>query len=158
MLTAEEPDVDFTLALGADTFIDLARGKWKRTEDVFKLVGHRMVVFRRRRNRLREDRESAADAATATASASASMMAAEEIEHDNEALLQDLIARWQILDPSTKVSSIQVVCIPVLTNVSSSAVRRSTDANVLKEMVTENVLNYILDHNMYAFSELGEER
>ena len=148
--------MDFTLALGADTFIDLARGKWKRTEDVFKLVGHRIVVFRRRRNRLREDRESAADAATA--SATASMMAAEEIEHDNEALLQDLIAKWQILDPSTKVSSLQVVCIPVLTNVSSSAVRRSTDANVLKEMVTENVLNYILDHNMYAFSELGEER
>ena len=44
MLTTDEPNVDFEIALGSDTFIDLASVKWKRTEDVFKLVGHRIVV------------------------------------------------------------------------------------------------------------------
>jgi len=44
MLTTDEPNVDFAIALGSDTFIDLASVKWKRTEDVFKLVGHRIVV------------------------------------------------------------------------------------------------------------------
>lgn len=44
MLTTDEPNVDFAIALGLDTFIDLASVKWKRTEDVFKLVGHRIVV------------------------------------------------------------------------------------------------------------------
>ena len=48
MLTKNEPVVDFTIALGADTFIDLASGKWRRTEDVFRMVGYRMVVFSRR--------------------------------------------------------------------------------------------------------------
>eukprot|EP00578_Thalassiosira_sp_NH16_P001204 CAMPEP_0181129862 /NCGR_PEP_ID=MMETSP1071-20121207/29552_1 /TAXON_ID=35127 /ORGANISM="Thalassiosira sp., Strain NH16" /LENGTH=176 /DNA_ID=CAMNT_0023215885 /DNA_START=46 /DNA_END=573 /DNA_ORIENTATION=+ len=47
MVTHHEPTVDFTLALGTDTFIDLASGKWRRTEDVFRLVNYRMVVFRR---------------------------------------------------------------------------------------------------------------
>jgi hypothetical protein len=44
MLTTDEPNVDFAIALGLDTFIDLASVKWKRTEDVFKLVGHWIVV------------------------------------------------------------------------------------------------------------------
>ena len=47
MLINDEPDVEFTLALGADTFIDLVNGKWRRSEDVLQLVGYRIVVFRR---------------------------------------------------------------------------------------------------------------
>ncbi|KAL3803749.1 hypothetical protein ACHAW5_004600 [Stephanodiscus triporus] len=50
MLTENEPDVDFALALGADAFVDLADGRWKRSEDVFRMVGHRVVVFRRRKD------------------------------------------------------------------------------------------------------------
>jgi nicotinic acid mononucleotide adenylyltransferase len=47
MLTTDEPNVEFTLALGADTFVDLVNGKWRRSEDVLKLVEYRIVVFRR---------------------------------------------------------------------------------------------------------------
>ena len=106
MLTTDAPDVDFTLALGTDTFIDLASGKWRRTEDVFKLVGYRMIVFRR----IPEDSN---DGKQLT-----------ETDH----LLQEGIAKWQLIN-STQ-SSIRVIQIPSLSNVSSSAVRKSTNETI----------------------------
>ena len=126
MLTKDEPEVAFTLALGADTFIDLASGKWRRTDDVFNLVGRRMIVFRRR--------ESDADGADA-------------LERDR--LLRESIAKWQ---PDNMQPSIRVVEIPTLSDVSSSAARRSTDETVLKAMLSREVLEYLQQNRMYSFS------
>jgi len=128
MLTQNEPTVDFTLALGADTFIDLASGKWRRTEDVFKLVGYRMVVFQRK------DEDSISNSIV-----------------EKNKLLQESIAKWQLIN-STQ-SSIRVIDIPTLTEVSSSAVRRSTDETALKKMLSSEVLEYIQDKQMYALSD-----
>ena len=130
MLTKNEPVVDFTIALGADTFIDLASGKWRRTEDVFRMVGYRMVVFSRR-----DDKNSTSA--------------------EKEQLLQESIAKWQLIN-STQ-SSIRVIEIPTLTCVSSSVVRKSTDETVLKEMLSSCVLEYIQQRQMYAFSDEGEK-
>ncbi len=150
MLTNNEPNVDFTLALGSDTFVDLASGKWKRTEDIFKLIEHRLVVFRRKREVLGHDGNNNERAARMTAEDAGLL-------YENEKLLQDLIAKWQIINPSTQSSSITHVCIPTLTNVSSSAVRQSTDEVVLRDMVSQSVLDYIIEHKLYAFSETKEE-
>ena len=133
MLTTDAPDVDFTLALGTDTFIDLASGKWRRTEDVFKLVGYRMIVFRR----IPEDSN---DGKQLT-----------ETDH----LLQGSIAKWQLIN-STQ-SSIRVIQIPTLSNVSSSAVRKSTNETILKEMLSSHVLEYIRHNRMYSLSETKME-
>lgn len=152
MLTTNEPHVDFTLALGSDTFIDLASGKWKRTEDVFKLLGHRLVVFcRKMKRRVVEEEEEVVHAGNETNDSAADKDAASL--HEDEVLLQGLIAKWQIIDPHTQSSSIQAVCIPTLTNVSSSVVRHSTDVKVLQDLISQSVLDYIIEHKLYAFSE-----
>ena len=128
MLTQNEPSIDFTLSLGADTFIDLASGKWRRTKDVFRLVGYRIVVFQRK-----EDESS------------------NNSTVEKNKRLQESIAKWQLIN-STQ-SSIRVIDIPTLTEVSSSAVRRSTDQTVLQKMLSSEVLEYIQDKQMYALSD-----
>ena len=142
MLTANEPNVDFTWALGADTFIDLASGKWRRTEDVFQMVGYRMVVFRR----LQENDDVGMDK-----NDQKQINGSEDLDRK----LQESIAKWQLIN-STQ-SSIRVVQIPTLSNVSSSAVRRSSDVALLKGMVSSDVLEYMQQHRMYSLSETNDE-
>ena len=130
MLMSNEPDADFTLALGADTFIDLASGKWRRTEDVFKLVGYRMVVFLRLPEE--NDGQNSDDAG-------------------KDELLQQSVAKWQLINATQ--SSIRIIQIPALSNVSSSVVRRTTDETVLREMLSSEVLEYVKRNRMYALSD-----
>lgn len=129
MLISNEPDADFTLALGADTFIDLASGKWRRTEDVFKLVGYRMVVF----HRLTEENDV-------------------QISGDagKDELLQQSVTKWQLVNATQ--SSIRIIQIPILSNVSSSVVRRTSDETTLREMLSIEVLEYVKRNQMYALS------
>ncbi|KAL7476348.1 hypothetical protein ACHAW6_002218 [Cyclotella cf. meneghiniana] len=124
MLTSNEPEVDFTLALGADTFIDLANGKWRRTEEVFKHVGHRVIVFRR----LSENNNGP----------------------EKEEQIQRGIAKWELLNEA--VSSIRLVGIPSLTDASSSTARSTTDETILSKLVTKSILEYIKQNKLYAFS------
>lgn len=138
MLTSDEPGVDFTLALGADTFIDLARGKWRRTDDIFRLVGSRMVVFQR----VSEDDNNTDD---------------EFAKKTDQIMLQESIATCQQLINNATQSSIRVIQIESLSNVSSSAVRRATDEEIMKNMVSQDVLKYIKRHRMYSLSEQKTE-
>jgi nicotinate (nicotinamide) nucleotide adenylyltransferase len=48
MLLEEEPDTDFTLCLGTDTFMDLTAWKWRRSQDVLRLINGRIVVLHRK--------------------------------------------------------------------------------------------------------------
>ena len=51
LLRIEEPDTEFTFAMGADTFIDLTDWKWKRSKDILKeQLNGRIVVFQRPSN------------------------------------------------------------------------------------------------------------
>lgn len=45
MLIAEEKDVDFSFAMGADTFMDLTQWKWRRSQDIWKLLDGRIITF-----------------------------------------------------------------------------------------------------------------
>lgn len=129
-LTAEEPNVDFTWALGADTFIDLASGKWRRTEDIFRMVGYRMIVFRRKEGEQQEkDTQSSA----------------------TQDLINESVAKLQLVDEAE--SSIQVVNVDALTSASSSAVRRTTNESDLKVLLTRDVLDYVKQHALYSFGD-----
>ena len=140
MLINDEPNVEFTLALGADTFIDLVNGKWRRSEDVLKLVDYRIVVFRR----LSEEGSSSSS---------------EEIKQQDA--VKECIAKLQLRVDSTKTSTaITVTQIPSATkreigvSVSSSAARNTTDETVLREILSADVLDYVKERKMYAFSDL----
>ncbi|KAL3776116.1 hypothetical protein ACHAWO_008717 [Cyclotella atomus] len=123
MLTTNEPNADFTLALGADTFIDLASGKWRRTDEIFQLIGHRIIVFGRKSEEAKEKEE----------------------------LIRQSIAKRQRWN-ETK-SSIQFVAIPSLTDVSSSTVRSTTDEAILRNLITPPILEYMKQNKLYAFAE-----
>ena len=48
VLGEQEPHSDFTFCLGSDTFLDLTDWKWKRSRDVLKLLGGRLIVLQRK--------------------------------------------------------------------------------------------------------------
>jgi hypothetical protein len=141
MMTTDEPNVDFTLALGADTFIDLVNGKWRRSEDVLRLVDYRIVVFRRLIKE--EDGES------------------EQLKQQSDNDVQECITklRQRVQQSTTSQLAIRVTQIPAATNlirgvsVSSSAARCTTDEALLRQILSDDVLNFIKEKRMYAFSE-----
>ena len=142
MLINDEPDVEFTLALGADTFIDLVNGKWRRSEDVLQLVGYRIVVFRR----LSEE-------------GSASSTSDEELKQQ-DAVKECIAKLQQRMDSKTATTTaITLTQIPSTTkteigvSVSSSAARNTTDEKVLREILSADVLDYVRERKMYAFSD-----
>lgn len=138
MMTKDEPNVDFTLALGADTFIDLVNGKWRRSEDVLRLVDYRIVVFRRL---MKENDEES-----------------EQLKQQSDNDVQGCIAKLrQRVQSTTSQLAIRVTQIPDATNlirgvnVSSSAVRCTTDEALLRQILSDDVLNFIKEKRMYAF-------
>jgi nicotinic acid mononucleotide adenylyltransferase len=143
MLTTDEPNVEFTLALGADTFIDLVNGKWRRSEDVLKLVEYRIVVFRRFIEEGNDD--------------DVSSSASDELKQYDE--VQRCIAKLRLrVDSTTTEPAITVTQIPTATksnigvSVSSSAARNTTDETVLRQILSADVLDYIRERKMYAFA------
>lgn len=140
MMTTDEPNVDFTLALGADTFIDLVNGKWRRSEDVLRLVDYRIVVFRRL---MEEDDEES-----------------EQLKQQSDNDVQECIAKLrQRVQSTTSQLAITVTQIPAATNsirgvsVSSSAARCTTDEALLRQILSDDVLKFIKERRMYAFAE-----
>jgi nicotinic acid mononucleotide adenylyltransferase len=140
MLIADEPNVDFTLALGADTFMDLVNGKWRRSEDVLKLIEYRIVVFRR-------------------LAADADNEAYKKLKQTDDEVQECIAKLRQRLDLSTKNPAVIVTQIPTTAkstsgvSVSSSATRNTTDEALLREVLTADVFDYIKERKMYAFSE-----
>lgn len=45
LLLDQEPNTDFSFALGGDTFMDLTNWKWRRSRDVMSLLHGRLVVL-----------------------------------------------------------------------------------------------------------------
>lgn len=140
MMTTDEPNVDFTLALGADTFIDLVNGKWRRSEDVLRLVDYRIVVFRRL---MEEDDEES-----------------EQLKQQSDNDVQECIAKLrQRVQSTTSQLAITVTQILAATNsirgvsVSSSAARCTTDEALLRQILSDDVLKFIKERRMYAFAE-----
>jgi len=117
-----KPLLELTLALGADTFMDLTKWTWLRSEDVFKLLNGRIIVFVRKT----ED-----------------MMISEEKLSERIKEVQHKFSNSSDIDGD----NIRLAYVPTLTTVSSSEIRKTKDTSALKPEVAE----YIKEHNLYGF-------
>ena len=121
---------EFTLALGADTFLDLTNWKWKRSKDIFKLTNFRILVIQR----LSPSR-------------------------DEELLSEDALRQRmqdvynQMADEGAKVErNIIIARCASLSSVSSSSVRLSNDDAYLSKVLHPSVFQYIKKNNMYGYA------
>lgn len=154
MLMADEPDADFALALGTDTFMDLTAWKWRRSRDVLSLTGGRVSVI----YRLSEDAVPAADlaerirsvneecgggvtAASAVEGRKESGTASAEGEHSSHG------------EEEEEEGPAKVIHIQSLSDVSSSYVRSCGNENALKNLLVPGVLKYIKENRMYGFAD-----
>jgi len=124
MLQSESPHDEFTFCLGADTFMDLTAWKWKRSRDVLRLLQGRLVVFLR---------PSAGEGALS----------------DKERI------RNRIADVNKEMGyshdPIILLEVPTLEAISSSMVRSAGSVEEIKQIVTPEVLDYIVSNDMYGF-------
>jgi nicotinic acid mononucleotide adenylyltransferase len=123
MLMENEPNVDFSFCLGADTFLDLTQWKWRRSRDVFRLTEGRLLVLFRR-----------------------------GVTTQTDDSLEELIARIN----QTESAQVELLDVPTLNEVSSSAVRSCNDEKRLGEMLSEDVLEYVKENRLYAFMDAPE--
>jgi nicotinic acid mononucleotide adenylyltransferase len=125
----EGTTVEFTLCLGADTFLDLTSGTWRRTQDILDLLQGRLVVLHR---------------ATSTTSALVTTAAGDGIDDNNmgddsyhsnsssdseanPSVLMDMIQR---LNDKYGANSAQYLRLPTLgAAVSSTLLRRTRSSS-----------------------------
>mmetsp|Transcript_39378 Transcript_39378/g.59192 ORF Transcript_39378/g.59192 Transcript_39378/m.59192 type:complete len:205 (+) Transcript_39378:436-1050(+) len=139
-LLSIEPNTDFSLVLGSDTFMDLTAWKWRRSKDVVNLVGGRILVIHRMvesvdNDEIRKILEERVDRLN--------QELCQQTDKDNESDIAE--------------NSVQIIEIPSLSSVSSSFVRTSVDeSSLIKEngMLMPSVLEYIKKKNMYGFAPL----
>lgn len=160
MLIAEEPTVDFSLALGSDTFLDLTDRKWKRSSDVIDLVNGRVIVIQRKYiPKYQESHEIHGG----NLSRDETM---EEVEHRIQALR---LKRSSSLsddhhysrcegDKRSSTEQARSEFILSLSDISSSQVRQMCSESSLRQWITPAVLQYIKDANLYAFGSLEHEQ
>lgn len=119
--------VEYTLALGSDTFIDLMDLKWKRSKDVIDHVEGRFLVICRPSKQLEK----------------------QELHHKllnrNIDLLNENFSNRN--EPPAKI-----LHIPELLCVSSTDARVSNNEAVLNQIIEPAILLYIKRKKLYAFS------
>jgi nicotinic acid mononucleotide adenylyltransferase len=104
------PNINFTMLLGADTYQDLEAGKWKSGDELMRLI--RFVVM---------DREGYTNIS-------------------------------EQKTPSSSCENVEFISIPSLGPVSSTMARQAKDYETLSTIVVPSVANYIIEHQLYAFS------
>lgn len=129
MLLERDKTNEFTLALGADTFMDLSKYKWRRSKDIFKLLDGRIIVFRRK-----------------GACKSVDIQTIEDRIDEIAKELKDIC-------PNLK-KNVRLVELPSLSEVSSSLVRSTHDESLMSDALDAKVLNYIKEKKMYSFQKL----
>ncbi len=115
---------EYTLAMGADTFMDLTSYKWRRPKDIIKMVGGRFVV------KLRDD----GDSVTKTDI----LNRINEVNNDleNEAISIKLNVR---------------LISEAVSNINSTVARNTTDEKELSRHVDKDVIAYIRANKLYKF-------
>ncbi|MBK8013183.1 MAG: hypothetical protein IPK13_17730 [Deltaproteobacteria bacterium] len=134
-LIARHPDIDFALLLGADTFEDLQQGRWKESEALRALVKAIRVPRRT------PARDSPTPLRTAFSRLPPAPVAA-PLPVPAEAPRLSGPGPDPGPDPG-----------PALTDISSTAVRGSTDLAFLQTALRPPVLEYIKQHHLYRFGE-----
>lgn len=116
---------EYTLAMGADTFMDLTSFKWRKAKEVIQLVEGRFVV------KLRLSDDSYSESAIL-----------ERIEEVNESIRKET--------PSFQMD-VQLLTSAV-TGASSSAARETSDEKTLLTLLDEKVVEYIKRNKLYKFA------
>lgn len=129
---------EYTLALGADTFMDLTAGKWKRSDAILRLLHGRILVIQRLTSSIEpNDRIKA--------------------EHSYDLVANDVLqSRVGVIKEKYGLDvskNIYIVRIPELGAVSSSLVRDCQDESYLSDALAPKVLEYMKVHKLYSFSE-----
>jgi len=123
MLTVQEPETDFTFAMGADTFMDLTEWKWRRSRDVLRLLGGRIVAF---------DRMGTVG--------------------DGVTSLRDRVATMNA-PQGDATHHVRILPVTNLTDVSSTMIRAIRTPSALNGLVDPAVATYILNEKLYGFAE-----
>jgi nicotinic acid mononucleotide adenylyltransferase len=159
MLLEQDHSLEITLALGADTFMDLTRWKWKRSKDIIQMIEGRMIVFRRifHGDELEKVNIHHDTATTATVTATVSDAGNNSFISDDEILERIHVVSDILKETCPKVEDhIMMVKLRCLSSVSSSVIRRCNcekDLSLLREELDERVLEYIKKNKLYGFSE-----
>ena len=140
MLLEKEPHTEFTFCLGADTFVDLTKWKWKRSKDVLKLLDGRIIVLYRKgfTINLNNDDDS-----------NRSNQSDNNKNSTRTTSLEDLVTQIN----QTEGAKVELLHVPTLGEVSSSSIRSSNDEQHLKTMLHPSVLEYIRKNQLYAFNK-----
>mmetsp|Transcript_10431 Transcript_10431/g.14748 ORF Transcript_10431/g.14748 Transcript_10431/m.14748 type:complete len:263 (+) Transcript_10431:41-829(+) len=128
MLLEEESTTDFTFCLGADTFMDLTKWKWRRSKDVLSMLEGRFLVI----SRISDNGGDLVGGETLQ-----QQVQKVNMENDGDA---------------------RILRIPTLAAVSSSLARSCTDETSLRRYVHPSVVEYIKENNMYGFSKIAEPK
>ena len=146
MLILQEPAVDFTLALGSDTFMDLTSFKWRRSRDILNLLNYRLLVFHRQ----------SISYSTESEKSQYESFVNDRIEEVNTMLFQGDEAEQCKSDFLTKNSTLfgaRAIKVPELSHISSTIIRSSTNESILTESLHHSVYQYIKRNRLFAFAD-----
>lgn len=130
--TNAPPTTEFSFCLGADTFLDLTAWKWKRSRDVLRLLEGRLVVVNRKQDHHHQQQEKQEETRPIDA-------LRERIDEINATPLAN--------------GKIVVMDVPSLGDVSSSKVRNAVDKDLVKNVLSPGVFEYVVTHKLYGFGE-----
>jgi len=163
-LIQKEPETDFTLALGADTFMDLTHWKWKRAKDVIHMLQGRIIVFQRfvttttktTTFKEEEEQETAIDHQPTGSGWQSEEVLYKDVDIQNR--IQQVQSILQEGDTNKTASCLDssfplFLHIPYLWAISSSLARSMSSVDMLSEIVSPSVLTYIQTHGLYLRQE-----
>mmetsp|Transcript_22699 Transcript_22699/g.33613 ORF Transcript_22699/g.33613 Transcript_22699/m.33613 type:complete len:320 (+) Transcript_22699:100-1059(+) len=161
---SDSTQAEYSFALGADTFMDLSKLKWRRAADIFQLLNGRLVVFHRKEENENENenvvnkmitsdskydlecRDSYLDLTELSQSCSTN----KDLDQRIDEIAQSLHTKC----PNLK-ENIILLNVPSLTSVSSSRVRDSVDGVddvFLERSLSPDVLDYVKKNRLYSFA------
>ena len=173
MLQRQEPETEFTFCLGGDTFLDLTAWKWKRSKDVLRLLDRRLVVIYRKgltttaatsATTVAEggthdgDRDRKNDAGSSYDEGESNhrrvLMERVDAVNNHHTLGRQCGEDKNNTDGNTgkRGGKVQLLDVPCLGDVSSSMARKMDDPERLKTILPTSVVQYIMDHKLYAFA------
>jgi len=156
--SSDSIQAEYSFALGADTFMDLSKLKWRRAEDIFQLLNGRLVVFHRKE----ENDNIVTNTNIKTSDSKYDLECIESFRDfseqsssantDLDKRIDEIAQSLHTKCPNLK-ENITLLNVSSLTSVSSSRVRDSDDIVFLQSSLSPDVLDYVQKNRMYSFSE-----
>jgi nicotinic acid mononucleotide adenylyltransferase len=129
---SKSKSVEYTLALGDDTFMDLSEWKWRRSKDIIEILQGRIVIFRR---------------LTKVDTSKTKGPVDDKLKDRINLIADELKQTCPDLKHNLCIMDVE------LSPISSSLARECKGEEGLSSMLSDKVVNYIKDHKMYAFGK-----